>query len=1479
MLWILYIIDIFGKDFLCLLQENYAVIKKIFIGLIVVVALAVGSLSAYISTIDWNKHKDKIAEQLENITGKKVVFGGSVSLSIFPTPYLTAKDIKIYNKTGDNTNEPLAIINEMVTDLNLQSLLKGNFVVNNMSLINPTILIELLPDGKINWYSEISDEQKSTLDEIEVALNSVMLKDASVQIINKGLNMDINLQNLNAEITAQSLRGPYRIDGNFVKDNNPAGFALTLGTFSESFATSLNLVLTHPSTESYARFDGSMLTSNNEIKGNFIVESKNPSTFINELTNQVILPEEFNYPLAFSVELNTNNQQIDLSSFIIKYGDNTAGAGNILIPLIAQSDEKKRVVEVGFEMTDLDLQPIVGIIKEQLKKYDGNKTPFEPFFDFDMIADIKAVKATYNNQPIRNFTLSADLVDDVLNIKTFSGLFPGDADITVNGDVFEHEKVLSYNFKLKGMCQDFLKFMEWLDIKPKTYTQSTYRNAQVDADISGNLNQIRIMPLSFTLDKISANGVVGIIRNGRLRLFVALGSDTVDFDNYAKLLNEDEQKLSFAEKVKLILNEFAFLNNVDLHFETKIGLGIYNKIPFKDIDVFLDTESGVIKIQNFSIGDIAGTNFNVNGTVSGLGVNPSFENIKYDFKTTDFKKFTKDFEVPLPNLPLIDNANNVQAKGIFTGDLNNATIKSVNMIEKLNSVYSGKLYNYQNKLNFNGMLEFKTPDFTQFIKSLGFNYNPKNMASNIFTFKGNVEGNPDVWKTENFDAFVGTTNFKGKATVDLSGSRPKITTEIASNKFEFNHFFYNPAPDEPVSLTRGSKSSENNFLVRPLISKSVINYDFFKTFDLKGKFNIDNLNFGTKYLEKVSADVDINKSVINFENLQAVKDGGNINGQVRLDISGTPKVKGKLNFSNFDASMFGGKKYGFVSGTMRAKTDFESSAESGADFIDHLNGKISFDIDQVVFKGWDMEFVEDDLSRRTHSDNLIEMLQENLQKGETSFELVGAEIDIKNSDYTFKDALMASGLITIDVSGKGSIKNWNTDTTFKVVFERLRDQVVPIDFKWTGALNNPNLVVNSTELKNKYDAYWEKIAKEKKAAEEARIKALNDKMSKTQKKVLRLKDVAVKEIFPKIEEYKPLSSNADIKSTYDSNHLLVIDINNQLDAMQQKAKGDFTDNDITEMNAKLETFDTQLQDILKQINENFVYDVKVHAAEAYGTIVGIYENSKIKAVNYQKTLDAYVLRLLQLGSLVVLDRDPRATDYKSQVETSLRAIEDLNLKANELREQIEETNDIKKLDKLYKNMQNLLDKTNKELEKLNSNMEALFDYAKQLVREEEHGDMPPEENSPEPESAENTENNSVVDDTNKTQSETPETNEEKSAVETSLEPITESKPEVEAQEGGEQPLPLLQQPETTSEADVLDNKKTIKPQPPQIGVLPQGVVSYQSKSAPSGTITRGKQILETGRPAVSATPANGTLLLKPISGENISSGGTIKKKD
>lgn len=1445
-------------------------LKKLFIGLIVIAALIVGGISAYISTIDWNQHKEKIAAQFENITGKKVVFAGDVSLSLFPSPYLSAKDIKIYNNEAGAT-QPLAVVKEMITDLSLVPLLQGKFVVDNMSLRNPNILIEFDENGKFNWESEIKDTENTSFDNIDIAFNSIVLKDASVQIINAGLNIDMTLQNLNADISAQSLRGPYRIDGNFVKNNNPAGFALTFGTLSESFATSLNLVLTHPSSESYARFDGSMLPSNNEIKGNFIVEAKKPSNFINELTGQNILPAEFNYPLAFSIEVSTNKQQIDLSSFILKYGDNTAGAGNVLIPLTAQDENSKPKVELGFEMTDLDLEPIAAVLKSQIKKYQNTKNKFSPAFDFDLIADVKAVRCFYNNQFLQNFDLQADLINNALQIKNLSASLPGNTDFRTSGSIFESDKTLSYDFKVKTMSQDFLKLMNWLNIDIKPYSDSAYRNALIDFGLSGNLNQIKVSPLVVNLDKMSAEGVVGIINNTRTKMFVIWQGESADLNNYLPQLSDEEKKLGTDEKIKLILNKFKFLNDVDLHLETKFGFLTYNKLKFENVELNLDSENSVVKLNNLA-GQTSSSDLNLSGKISGLGVNPTFENVKYTFNSSDFTGFRKTFDIPTPQWPLISQAKKIKAKGIFTGNMSDINIKAVTNLDRFNSIYSGKIFNYQNKPNFKGSLKFKASDFTRFAQQVGFDYNPQNMPANIFTFQANMQGSPDNWKASDINAFVGTDNFKGNLAVNSATERNVITADITANKFEVDRFIYNPS-GIVTNADKHKSKEDSSFLAKPELETAVINYEWLKSFNMTGKFNIGILSYNTQSVKDFETSLTIKDGNIKAENYRFNKEGGDVSGAFEIDTSKSARIKGSADFKNFTITNLGGSKYAFIGGDIRAKTTFEAPATSVAEAFNQLNAKISIDIDNAVFKGWDMEFIEDDLSTRTHSDKLFEMLFANLQKGESRFEVVGAEINIVNGNYSFKDALMASGLVTLDVKGDGNLKAWNTDTTFKVTFERLRDKIVPISFKWSGSLNNPRLVVDGTSLMNKYNSYWEKIAQQKRKEEEARIKALNNKMKATQKRVTEIKTLIDTEILPRIEKYKPLSSNEDIKNQYNSNHMLVIDINNQLEMMQEKQHKTFTDDDIMEMDAKLESFMPQLEKMPKELDETFAYDLKIHSGEAYNNIIDIYDNAQTKAVNYQQTLNAYVMRLLQLNSLIVLDRDPRATDYKAHIEASLRTLEDLHTKANQVRENIEKTEDINELNKQYKMMKDLSDASNQELEKLNSNMENLFAYARKLVRAEESGEPYTEDEVKSEETAQPAEEQveGIAENVEDINTETPAAENQPQAVKP--EPAPEpQKPLLKEIDN----VDKIAEPEKPVAEPVATEAQPVEPVAPT-KEEPKPIVSYRSKLAPSGTITRGKQVMEVKENKLGSQETTAPLL-KPLTDDHPVTGGTVKTK-
>lgn len=1466
--------------------------KKLILVLIIIIVLGLGGLSAYVSTIDWNMHKAKIAEQLENITGKKIVFSGEVNLAFLPHPYLTAENIKIYNHNEDSTTEPLAIIQKMVTDLKLMPLLKGKFEIDNMVLQDAQVVVEFIPDGKLNWYSEISDFQRDTIDGIEIALNSVMLKNAEVNVINSNLDMNIILQNLNAEVTAESLYGPYRIDGNFVKDGNPAGFALSIGTLSESFGTSLNLVLTHPTSESYARFDGKVLSGNTEINGNFMAESKNPAAFINEFSNQTIVPTEFNYPFSGYVELKVNPQQIDLSGLVIKYGDKTAGAGNLLIPLKSNKDEEKRCIEFGFEMTELDLAPIVGVIRQQLQKYDNNKIPFEPYFDFDLIADLKAVKVDYNNGTIRNLDVSFDLINDVLNIKNLSGLLPGDTDITLKGDVFEKEKKLSYDFKVNALSQDFLKFLEWIHFKPQTYAPSTYRGAQADMKISGTLNQIKIAPLSFSIDNNVAEGVIGIVRDKRPQLFISLKSEKVNFDNYLPQLTDEQKKLSFAEKIKLTLNRLDYLNNYDVQLDTKLNVGIYHKIPFENLELNLNSLNGDVTINKFHVDNIAEASLDFKGILSGLGTNPAVENLKYSFLTSNFASFKNKFDIPLPQWPLIANAKKVNAQGIVTGNFDMATIKAVTSLDDnfFKSVYSGKLFKQDEKLNFRGRLEFNT-EFVKFVNSLGMNYKPKNLPASIFTFKGNVSGNAQNWSAQDINSFISSNNFKGGFNVEFVNEHPKITANLVTNRFEFDRLIYNPIPQSQNLINR--KDTQVDFLEKPLFNSTIIDYAFYNTFDLNGKFEAAILNYAAEELSDVSANVVINNGIIKVNDFKGTIGRGigkkyPLTSSFELNVTKDPTIKGVIQLPDFDVDVFGGKKYSVKGGNLKARFDFDTLAHSELGFIENLNGKLAFDIADTTFYGWNLNAIEQDLAQRDNSEGLQDMVSKFLESGNTKFGLIGSEIEFKKGAYSFKDIFFSTNIASVEANGSGNIKNWDGDIKFKLTFDNIKEKVLPINFTWKGSLSSPSMSVNVADIKEKYDAYWAKIAKEKEEAEKKRIEELNNAMKQVQEIVTYLTETAKNDILPLIEKYKPLSANAEVKSVYDSNHLLLIDIQNQLENMAQKTKADFTLDDIADMNSKLKVFEPQLVEILREVNENIKKDTKIHAGEAYKIIINIYDNSIEKSANYQKTLNAYVLRLLQLNSLVILDHDPRVQDYKNDIETSIKTIEDFRAQANNTKNIIADSESIDEINLKNQIMKELQQKSENELEKLNTSLEQLFDYAQQLVRKEEKAIQAPATKLPtdkvkdllETNTIETTEEPDATDTEQKDISE-PTSNQETTNQNEVSEHLVVKEDIISTQNAKEpqlQPQPTpIQEEVKTEETKLLEpepqvKEKLVKPISSNVG----GIVTYSGKVATSGTVTKSSRT-RFNLPADKNLPQKSGLL-KPISGDKIEAEGTLNKK-
>lgn len=1298
--------------------------KKAAIIIIAVLILLVGGVSAYVAMIDWNEHKDKIAAQFSEVTGKKVVFEGPVSFTIFPSPYLTASSIKIYNQEGENQDVPLAVIKSLVANLSLGPLLRGNFEVKMMSLIEPRISIEIDEKGKLNWQSSMSEEQKLNLEDVEITLDSVLLEKATLDFSNIRRDVHVKLENLNAEVIAPSLFGPYRIEGSYIKDNNPEGFAMSLGQLSDSFATSVNFVLNHPTSQTFVRFDGSMLLKNDALNGNLVIDSKKPVDFINKNFKDFNLGAEYDYPLAVSAQVDTNKTKIGFSNIVVKYGT-TAGAGNILIPLADEfADEEeapeRRNVEVVFEMTDLDLNPVAAAIKSTVLKYGADGAVYHPDLNFDFIADLKSINTTYNGQNIKDFNFSADYVNNDFIIRNLSATLPGETDFKTTGDIFSADDVLTYTFNPEYTTNDLQRLLAWLGYRVDQITPATYKRSSGNASLEGTLKTVKLAPFEFSIDKSSFNGSLGVITGERNNIFLEIDGDNINFDNYIKPLPKEEMQKSFAERMNYRFGSLGFLNDMDIRVVGKLGLGIYESIPFENTQFDIDTALGIMTISKLNIGTVANAAIEATGTIKGMGGKPSFENLKYSLNTKDFPSFLNKFEVSLPDLNL-KNLKNFSSKGIVTGSLEKLAMKAVSKLEYIDTVYAGQAARQNGKWQFNGTLELKAPDFVQLVNDFYFDYKPKAFSLGIFNLSSKIVGDRDKLRFSGLNAFVGSNNFKGDLLLDRSLGRPNIITAMEINKFEFERFFYNEnqAPDNKT-MFRGNEADNADFIARPFTDKTKINYDFFKKFDLNGKFKIGSLSYRGNEAQSVVLNGTLKDAVLNVTQFSGDYNGGTTAASFEMGMSEMPYARGELELKNqkMNEREWSGKKYGIKSGTMSSKMTFFTLIGTVDDMLSNLGSEIEFTIEKPLIKGWNLAAIAEDVKKRDRSEGLTALVQDNLQSGETLFDKATGKVKIVKAQYEFENTQLIAPDWTIKMTDTGSLDAWDMNAEFTAVMAG--DKVKPFTFSLKGPMFSPELSVDVKKITDTYDAHWAKIAADEKAAEEARkahLKALMDEQQQTAKTI---QQRLYKEIMPELENYRKLTDNAEILEKYKIVDDKIKNISKGLDeVIVQGMIPEFDESLPKALAEKNAVLDERSSGLINDILAVYEQDVKQRINGFYNNIVDTYNQSKADVNAYRDSYGEFGKRLAMIKTLLDIEQDAKVTALKKDIEDRLLALDAINTQVVKDYIYMQNSHNLKQLEEYAAKIATLDTQSAADLEVLNRRIEELFEYSEALTEAEE----------------------------------------------------------------------------------------------------------------------------------------------------------------
>ncbi len=235
-------------------------------------ALFLSALFAAPYFIDWNDYRDVFEAQASKLIGRAVDVGGDVSLSLFPAPVLRFETINVADAKG-GFDTPFAAARSFTVWLSVPPLLRGTIEARSVEIDQPVLNLRIAKDGSGNWADIGGEAADLPFIPKDVALNSVEISGGTVNLWRGKAEPDSTIDNLDGELTARSLQGPYKFTGQFTHEDKRQELRFSTGRREEENGQfSLKMSLRSPETRETYSIDGAVrgLGAIPVFKGDFL---------------------------------------------------------------------------------------------------------------------------------------------------------------------------------------------------------------------------------------------------------------------------------------------------------------------------------------------------------------------------------------------------------------------------------------------------------------------------------------------------------------------------------------------------------------------------------------------------------------------------------------------------------------------------------------------------------------------------------------------------------------------------------------------------------------------------------------------------------------------------------------------------------------------------------------------------------------------------------------------------------------------------------------------------------------------------------------------------------------------------------------------------------------------------------------------------------------------------------------------------------
>ena len=1186
--------------------------KKIFLGILLLLIIACGGAAFYVSTIDWNKYKGDIAQKFSELTGKDIKINGSVNISLLPHPSLKAHDVSVYNK-GDEKNA-LASVKKIDMSVSLASVLEGTPDINSLSLNNAVIWVKQNEKGKLNW--SFSGGEKSP-DAGKTSLQTLSLQNATFHYENESADIKFDIKKINAEIQAAEIGGPYRMDGNFIKDNDHFAVAVGIGSLNSLDGIETNLSISHPASESYFRFDGMYNPQDHSIKGDFSGGSKKTAKFVNALSAMQILDEKNEQELQFSSGVESDAELLKLSSFVIKYGNDIEGSGSLTYPWKV-AENQKRKIDIKYEFLNFDIRPFIPAVKAEYQQYKDNGGVYLPDIDFNISAELAAKHIDINEDDrgyLENITLKASWKDNILSIDEFYANSVGDTAISISGDLREENTRPKYFLKTSLISADFLSFANSFGADLKALAQSSYQNAKFDFSIVGDDGSFQMENAEFSMDKMKVNvdfSTMFMLEDINFNLNVV--TDNLNFDVY---LPNDEENREFMEQLQEDLKVFEAQKNWNGEISFSAENAVFRSTPISSLIIKLKNEKGIINIDEISAKKTTGADIKISGQVDFTQNSTSIQNMNLEIDAANISELTSQINLNLPKWKILKTKSFKMNSGI-SGSLSDIFTTTSMEIDGNTINYSGNIVR-KDGTSFNGNLGIKTLNMGQFFDGIGVDTSSFPNKNSAFSCEGMVEADGESFSYKDLKCLLGTSNYSGNILVKKQDDKNLIDATINADEFNLSYLFdFKP---NKTSAFSNETAFDNTFVSRPDLSRDFLNFDIYENQDITLSVSAQKGTLKRMIFDNLSFKMSNKDKILKLEDISTDYKNAHYSGNLSFSYNNTenPTLNGHLEFKDLDIGIIGGSTYMLNNGKLNGKADFESRGASAYELVSNISGDVSMNVTELNFKGFNLAAIQRDISTRKYSKGLFQAIRDNLQSGETQFDPFEVNIAMKNGTISVTNLALLNSSAQSDLSFEIDLKNWKINSKMIISLSET-DNVPPFEVSLNGMLQKPSLEINIENIVKHYDSYWKEIEDKKNEEMEAKKQELNEKMAVAQSEAA-VASSNINMFVPLIERYKQGSKKEENIAWYDSKLKEINLMNENIDSMNAKSRTtDFTDDDINSIRQRIKTYSDAISSWNDEISARRADDVEFMSNKITGEKNDILFNLQKLKSDYESKL-------------------------------------------------------------------------------------------------------------------------------------------------------------------------------------------------------------------------------------------------------------------